>query len=99
LKIITAGIRFGEFKGKDFIPSISLALSTELDREKFTNIELSYNDAIKYLKNESITLCEDIPKGHILVTFHNLPLGFVKNIGNRANNLYPKEWRIRKTYD
>jgi 16S rRNA C967 or C1407 C5-methylase (RsmB/RsmF family)/NOL1/NOP2/fmu family ribosome biogenesis protein len=97
LKIITAGVRLGDFKGKDFIPSISLALSAELDRAKFPNIELSYNEAIKYLKNESITLSEDVPKGHILVTYHNLPLGFVKNVGNRANNLYPKEWRIRKT--
>jgi hypothetical protein len=22
----------------------------------------------------------------------------VKNIGNRANNLYPKEWRIKSTH-
>jgi NOL1/NOP2/fmu family ribosome biogenesis protein len=22
-------------------------------------------------------------------------LGFVKNLGNRANNMYPREWRIR----
>lgn len=27
-----------------------------------------------------------------------LPLGFVKNLGNRANNLYPQEWRIRTGY-
>ena len=26
------------------------------------------------------------------------PLGQVKNIGTRANNLYPKEWRIRTTH-
>jgi hypothetical protein len=25
-------------------------------------------------------------------------LGPVKNIGNRANNLYPKEWRIKSTH-
>jgi hypothetical protein len=24
-----------------------------------------------------------------------VPLGFVKNLGNRANNYFPKEWRIR----
>ena len=26
------------------------------------------------------------------------PLGQAKNIGTRANNLYPKEWRIRTTH-
>ena len=25
-------------------------------------------------------------------------LGMVKNLGTRANNLYPKEWRIKSTY-
>ncbi|MDE5828182.1 MAG: hypothetical protein K2H57_11470, partial [Duncaniella sp.] len=23
------------------------------------------------------------------------PLGFVKNIGNRSNNLYPAPWRVK----
>ena len=34
----------------------------------------------------------------ILLTYKNIPLGFAKNIGNRANNLYPQEWRIRSGY-
>ena len=29
------------------------------------------------------------------ITYQDLPLGFVNNIGTRANNLYPKEWKIR----
>ena len=32
------------------------------------------------------------------VTEEHIPLGFVKNIGNRANNLYPQDWRIRSGY-
>ncbi|MDC2687911.1 hypothetical protein PO256_17190, partial [Bacteroides ovatus] len=34
----------------------------------------------------------------VLLTYRHIPLGFVKNIGNRANNLYPQEWRIRSGY-
>jgi len=34
----------------------------------------------------------------VLLTWQGEPLGFVKNIGNRANNLYPNEWRIRSGY-
>jgi len=36
-----------------------------------------------------------LPKGWILFTYQNLPLGWGKNLGNRLNNYYPKEWRIR----
>ena len=38
------------------------------------------------------------PRGYVLLMYKNVPLGFVKNIGNRANNLYPQEWRIRSGY-
>jgi NOL1/NOP2/fmu family ribosome biogenesis protein len=96
LKIINAGIPVGEWKGRDFIPSAALALSTALNRKKFTNVELSYNETIQYLKNEALNLPADTPKGFVLVHYQDVPLGFVKNIGSRANNLYPKEWRIRK---
>ena len=96
LRIISAGINIGESKGKDFIPAISLAMSTEINRKAFPSIELSYEDSIKYLQKEVFTIPNDIPMGHILVTYKNAPLGFIKNIGSRYNNLYTQEWRIRK---
>ena len=96
LNIVSAGILMGEYKGNDFIPSTSLALSTEINTSAFPVIDLSYDQAIKYLQREAINLPEGSSKGYVLVTFNNKPLGFVKNIGNRANNLYPQEWRIRR---
>ena len=95
LKIISAGVLLGELKGKDFIPSVQLAMSTELCRDIFPSVDLSYEQSIKYLQKEAIILPEETPTGYILITFRNVPLGFAKNIGNRANNLYPQEWRIR----
>lgn len=97
LKIVSAGIELGEKKGKDFIPSHSLAMSRELNREAFCNYELPYEQAIAYLRKEAITLT-DAPRGIVLLTYQHEPIGFVKNIGNRANNLYPNEWRIRSGY-
>jgi NOL1/NOP2/fmu family ribosome biogenesis protein len=94
LKTISLGIELGEIKGKDFIPSHSLAMSSEMNREIFSTRELTYDEAIAYLRREAISI-PDSPKGFILLTYRDLPLGFVKNIGNRANNLYPNEWRIR----
>ena len=34
-------------------------------------------------------------QGFQLMTFQNESLGWIKHLGNRFNNLYPKEWRIR----
>ena len=66
--------------------------------EAFARCELSYTEALRYLRREAITLPADTPRGFVLVTYRNHPLGFVKNLGNRANNLYPNEWRIRSNH-
>jgi 16S rRNA C967 or C1407 C5-methylase (RsmB/RsmF family)/NOL1/NOP2/fmu family ribosome biogenesis protein len=97
LKIIAAGIEIGERKGKDFIPSHSLAMSMEFHFDAFPQYEVSYEQAIAYLRKEVILL-NDAPIGFVLLTFKNEPIGFVKNLGSRANNLYPQEWRIRSGY-
>ena len=53
---------------------------------------------IAFLRKEGLVLDASIPRGYVLLTYRQTPLGFVKNIGNRANNLYPQEWRIRSGY-
>ena len=98
LKVIHAGITLGEVKGKDLIPHHSLAMSTALASEAFPKAEVSYEQAITYLRKEGLVLEADVPRGYVLLTYQGIPLGFVKNIGNRANNLYPQEWRIRSGY-
>lgn len=98
VNVLQAGIPVGEVKGRDLIPSHGLAMSCDLQREAFPSEELPYEKAIAYLRNEAVQLSEGAPKGMVLVTFSDIPLGFVKNIGNRANNLYPQEWRIRSGY-
>ncbi|HOO95345.1 MAG TPA: rRNA cytosine-C5-methyltransferase [Proteiniphilum sp.] len=97
LKVLSMGISIGERKGKNLIPSHSLAMSSELNREAFICCELSYSQAVAFLRKEAITL-SDATRGFVLLTYHHEPIGFVKNIGNRANNLYPNEWRIRSSY-
>lgn len=98
LKVIHAGITLGEIKGKDLIPHHSLAMSTALASGAFQKAEVTYEQAIAFLRKEGLVLDASVPRGYVLVTYHQVPLGFVKNIGNRANNLYPQEWRIRSGY-
>ena len=95
LHLIKAGITLAELKGRDAISAHDLAMSTALRADAFARCELSYTEALRYLRREAITLPTDTPRGFVLVTYRNVPLGFVKNLGNRANNLYPNEWRIR----
>ena len=98
LKVLHAGIILGEWKGKDWQPGHSLAMNVECNGTAFPQAELTYEQAVAYLRKEAVALFPDTPRGYVLVTYHGRPLGFVKNIGNRANNLYPQEWRIRSGY-
>ena len=75
----------------DFIESLRQA-------QDAPHAELSYEQAIAYLRREAIVLPAETPRGIVVVTYQQLPLGLVKNIGSRANNLYPKEWRIKSTH-
>ena len=62
------------------------------------SVELNYADAISYLQRQALRLPADTPRGLVEVRFQGHALGLVKNIGTRANNLYPKEWAIRSTH-
>lgn len=98
LNILSAGITIGTRKGRDILPSQALALSTQLLPDAFPRIEIDAATAISYLRKESISLPDSAPRGFVILTFRGLPLGFVKNIGTRSNNLYPQEWRIKTTH-
>ena len=93
--ILHAGIEVAVTdKGKDYIPHHALSQSTELNINQAQKIEVDYAGAISYLRREAMPLTEQ-QRGIALVTYRNAPLGWAKCVGNRANNLYPQEWRIR----
>ncbi len=99
MRIIHAGIALGSWKGKDFLPAQALALSTQLDRQQMVCVEVDRKTAIAYLqKSTDLTLPADTPRGMVLLTCQGLPIGFVKHLGNRTNNLYPAEWKIKSSH-
>ena len=87
-----------ETKGKTALPHQSKALSIQFDTAAFPQISVSYAQAIAYLRGEALTLPTDTPRGIVTLRYANSPLGFVKNVGNRANNLYPQAWKIKSTH-
>ena len=82
-------------KGKSIIPDHSEALSILYNKEKYPAAELSYAQAMAYLRHEAVTLPPAVPRGIVAVSYGGHPLGFAKNIGTRANNLYPAEWKVK----
>lgn len=92
---ISTGFGLCELRGKSAVPQHALAMAKALRKEAFKTAELSLEQALGYLRNEAIVL-PDMPTEVLLITYQQVPLGFVKNVGNHCNNLYPKEWRIRK---
>lgn len=94
LNVMAAGIDLATAKGKDFIPHQALAMSDAIDESRFVTVDVDYDTAISYLRTEAVVL-GDCPRGFVLLTYNSVPLGWVKNVGNRCNNLYPDAWRIR----
>ena len=94
LKCMYSGLLLGEVKGIDFIPSAAIALSKKLNKLSVEIIEVDYTTAILFLKKEAIFF-PDSKRGYLLISYKGQALGWLKNMGNRCNNLYPHEWRIR----
>ena len=97
LRVMHHGVELGTIKGKNCVPMQSLALCSALRSDAFVRADVDYATAVAYLRGESVILT-DAPRGYVLLCHDGSPIGFVNNLGNRANNLYPKEWRIRSTY-
>jgi len=94
LKIVKSGTKIFIVKKNDYLPSHELALSHLLRKDAFPQEEINLHGAVSYLRRDNFTL-HDMPIGWNIVTYEGINLGFVNNIGNRVNNYFPVEWRIR----
>ena len=94
LHVVAAGCAVGMFKGKTLVPDADMALSMALSQDAYPRVEVDRQTALSYLHRDAIVL-RDAPLGYVLVCYNGLPLGFVKNLGNRCNSLHPQSRRIR----
>ncbi|HMV91795.1 MAG TPA: rRNA methyltransferase, partial [Cyclobacteriaceae bacterium] len=94
LKFVQAGTALATIKHDKLIPEHAAALSVDLNKANFSQIEVSEEDALRYLRKEPMHV-QSSGRGYALVIFKGLPLGWVNMLDSRMNNLYPKEWRIR----
>ncbi len=94
LRIVYAGVDVAEIVRTQANPLPPLALSADLRTDAFATEDVDLENALRFLSREETPLTEG--KGWKLITYQkNLPLGWVKQIGHRANNYFPSEWRLR----
>lgn len=94
LHVIAAGCAVGTVKGKNLVPDADLALSMMLSPDAYPSVEVDRKTALAYLHRDAVSF-PDAPTGYLIVRYMGLPLGFVKNLGNRCNSLHPQSRRIR----
>ena len=87
------GVCKGETKGKDFIPNPDWALSYGFPDDFCPSAEVDRDTALAFLHRDSFRL-PGAPLGYNVIKYHGHPLGFVKNLGTRCNNLHPQSRRI-----
>ena len=94
LRLVNCGTEIGEFIKDKLVPEHALAVSNILG-DDVMRIELSYDQAIQYLKKKELLLPGE-RKGRSVVSYEQHPLGWVNVLASRINNYYPKELRILK---
>ncbi len=87
-----AGVKTGTVIRNELIPDHCLAMSV-IANPLIPKIEVSKDEALQYLRKQEFKIPTAI-RGWSLLSFLNLPLGWVKVLPNRINNYYPKDWRI-----
>lgn len=93
LRLLRNGVSHGEIKAGTLVPDPDWALSIDFDKNAYPMVPVDKQTALSFLHRDTIVL-NNAPKGYLVLTYRGLPLGFVKNLGLRCNNLHPKGRRI-----
>lgn len=94
LHVLSAGCAVGVMKGSTLVPDADMALSIIYEEASYPVADVDLQTALAFLHKDAILL-PDSERGYVLIRYEGVPLGFVKNLGNRCNNLHPQGRRIR----
>lgn len=95
LAVIYSGVAMGQIFKNRLKPDGALAFFVDLRQDAVECRELPVEEALKYLRKQDVEV-GIFADGINLVLFEGLPLGFVKRVGARVNNIYPNSLRILK---
>ena len=95
LSVVYSGVAMGRIFKQKLKPEHHLALYVGLNRDAVPVVDVSLEDALDYLRRNDIAAAQ-FEDGINVVGYKGVPIGFVKRIGARCNNMYPKDLRIVK---
>ena len=95
LSVVYSGVLMGRIFKQKLKPEHPLALYIGLNRDVVPMVDVSLEDALDYLRRNDIAASQ-FEEGINVVGYKGTPIGFVKRIGARCNNMYPKDLRIVK---
>ena len=95
LSVVYSGVLMGRIFKQKLKPEHPLALYIGLNRDVVPRVDVSLEDALDYLRRNDIAASQ-FEEGINVVGYKGTPIGFVKRIGARCNNMYPKDLRIVK---
>jgi 16S rRNA C967 or C1407 C5-methylase (RsmB/RsmF family)/NOL1/NOP2/fmu family ribosome biogenesis protein len=98
VKVLQAGCPVGSVIHGKFNPAAELALSSRFLHKNFPSLELDLENTLAFLSRQDFDHSE-AENGWNLISYQHIPLGWIKKIGNRANNYWPTNWRIRMGMD
>ncbi len=99
-RALRMGLPLGSLRGRDVAPAHEAALATALAADSVPRMDIDAAGAAAYLRGEAVSeVPATLPKGYVLVCHDGMPLGWAKNIGRRANNLYPERSRLKMRLD
>jgi NOL1/NOP2/fmu family ribosome biogenesis protein len=94
LRTLRQGLLLGEMKKNRFLPSQALACALKSsDYVNVINLSSQDNEAISYLKCETLSVETDNANGWQLITVDGYPLGWGKLNNNTLKNMYLPGWR------
>jgi len=97
LKAIWVGAPIGKQSRKELLPAGELALQVDFNPSAYAIVELNAEESLRFLRGEW-TYSGEMSQGWNVVRYEGHYIGFVKVIGTRVNNYWPKEWRIRMDF-
>jgi NOL1/NOP2/fmu family ribosome biogenesis protein len=72
-----------------------LSFYQNINTSAFHIENLNHEQAIQYLNRQALPI-RSANKGYVLLQFNEMVIGLGKYAGNRINNLFPNEWKLRK---
>lgn len=90
------GQELGYLNDKLFQVSEYLPFSLDINPKAFPEIHLEQEEALRYLAKNTLNWNDRSSKGYLLLKYKSTYIGLGKFAGNRINNLFPNDWKLRR---